>query len=118
MVYSVARTDAPRHIKMPQPGKIRPTTQPQGPSQPSSTVRPISVSRLRDLVELGKPRLSLLVIFTSAMGLWLAAEPAPLLPSIVFLLATYERHLAAGKLTSAKIHIDFKAWIPVKLCRQ
>jgi len=107
MGYSVARIDDPRYIKMPQSGKIRPTTQPQGPPQISATARPFAMSRIRDLVELGKPRLSLLVIFTSAMGMWLAAEPAPLLPSIVFLLATSCLVAAANTLNCwIEIEID------------
>lgn len=49
---------------------------------------PAPVARIRDVIELGKPRLSLLVIFTAASGLWLAPAAPPLFSSIVFLLAT------------------------------
>ena len=50
--------------------------------------RAASISHLRDLVELGKPRLSLLVVFTSAIGLWLSpSQPGPL-PTVVFVVST------------------------------
>jgi protoheme IX farnesyltransferase len=44
--------------------------------------------RLRDLVELGKPRLSSMVIFTAAVGVWLAGGPFAHWTTLVFLLST------------------------------
>jgi len=46
------------------------------------------LSRVRDLAALGKPRLSVLVIFTTAVGVWLAPEPPGLGLTLAFLLAT------------------------------
>jgi protoheme IX farnesyltransferase len=46
------------------------------------------IARLRDTIELGKPRLSMLVIFTSATGVWLAPQRPGLLATVSFLLAT------------------------------
>jgi protoheme IX farnesyltransferase len=44
--------------------------------------------RLRDLADLGKPRITLLVLFTSAVGLWLAPGSLGALRTAVFLAAT------------------------------
>jgi protoheme IX farnesyltransferase len=44
--------------------------------------------RLRDLVQLGKPRITLLVLFTGAVGLWMAPGGLGLARAIAFLLAT------------------------------
>jgi protoheme IX farnesyltransferase len=46
------------------------------------------MTRTRDLIELGKPRLSILVIFTTAAGLWLAPDLPDLPRSALFLVAT------------------------------
>lgn len=48
----------------------------------------VSSSRIRDLIDLGKPRLSLLVLFTAAIGLWLAPNQPSMLHSLLFLAAT------------------------------
>lgn len=50
--------------------------------------RPAPISRLRDMIDLGKPRLSVLVIFTSATGVWLAPSPPGPARTLAFLLAT------------------------------
>jgi protoheme IX farnesyltransferase len=47
-----------------------------------------AISRLRDLAALGKPRLSFLVIFTTAVGVWLAPSPPAAGLTVMFLLAT------------------------------
>ena len=44
--------------------------------------------RFRDLVDLGKPRITLLVLFTSAVGLWMAPGTLGAVRTVVFLLAT------------------------------
>ena len=49
---------------------------------------PVPVARIRDLVELGKPRLSLLVIFTAGTGMLIAPVVPPVEIVAVFLLAT------------------------------
>lgn len=49
---------------------------------------PGRMARLNDLVALGKPRLSGLVIFTSAIGVWLAPVHLDFLRSATFVLAT------------------------------
>ncbi len=46
------------------------------------------VARLRDLFELGKPRLSMLVLFTAAMGLAAAPSVASAWRAAIFVLAT------------------------------
>jgi len=46
------------------------------------------LSRVRDLAALGKPRLSFLVIFTTAVGVWLAPAPPAFGLTLAFLLAT------------------------------
>ena len=46
------------------------------------------LSLLKDLAALGKPRLSVLVIFTTAVGVWLAPSPPALGLTLTFLLAT------------------------------
>ena len=46
------------------------------------------VARLRDLIELGKPRLSMLVLFTAATGLAAAPSVASVWRAAVFVLAT------------------------------
>ncbi len=51
-------------------------------------VAPAPFARLRDLVELGKPRLSFLVIFTAATGVWLAGSSLGVLRTVGFLIAT------------------------------
>lgn len=50
--------------------------------------RPAVVARLRDLVALGKPRLSVLVLFTSAIGVWMAGGQLGPLRTLVFLVST------------------------------
>jgi len=50
--------------------------------------RPAPLARVRDLVALGKPRLSGLVIFTAAMGLAVAPEVPDLTRALAFLAAT------------------------------
>lgn len=45
-------------------------------------------ARVRDLIDLGKPRLSMLVLFTAATGLWLAPHPPGIARSLIFLVAT------------------------------
>jgi len=47
-----------------------------------------AIARARDIVDLGKPRLSLLVIFTAATGIWMAPSAPRLGTSLIFLLAT------------------------------
>jgi len=48
----------------------------------------VALGRIRDVIDLGKPRITLLVVFTAAVGLWLApANPGPARGAI-FLLAT------------------------------
>jgi protoheme IX farnesyltransferase len=59
-------------------------------------------ARLSDFAALGKPRLSLLVIFTTAIGVWLAPNPLAPLTTFVFLLATSSLVAAAN---------TFNCWI-------
>ena len=47
-----------------------------------------SKGRLRDLLELGKPRITLLVLFTSAVGIWMAPGSLGWLETALFLIAT------------------------------
>ena len=47
-----------------------------------------SADQLRDLIELGKPRITLLVLFTTAVGLWLAPGSLGAGPLALFLVAT------------------------------
>jgi protoheme IX farnesyltransferase len=69
--------------------------------------RGASIGQLRDLVELGKPRLSLLVIFTSAIGLWLAPVQPGLVPTVLFVLSTSCLVAAANTLNCwIEIEID------------
>ncbi len=56
----------------------------QGPRAGSAPARP----RVADLIALGKPRLSALVICTQAAGLWLAPTPLPWWRALLTLLAT------------------------------
>jgi len=56
------------------------------------------IARLRDFVELGKPRLSLLVIFTAAVGAWLAPLALSWPRTLAFLLATSTLVAAANTL--------------------
>jgi protoheme IX farnesyltransferase len=58
------------------------------------------MARVRDFVELGKPRLSLLVIFTSAVGVWLAPTQPGALPTVSFLIATSCLVAAANAINS------------------
>ena len=62
------------------------------------TSRAPSVGRLADLAALGKPRLSLLVIFTAAIGVWLAPQPPGPWTTAGFLLATAALVAAANAL--------------------
>ena len=64
------------------------------------------VARLRDLVELGKPRLSLLVIFTAAIGVWLAPVGIGAGRTLLFLVATSALVAAANTLN---------CWIEVEI---
>lgn len=59
---------------------------------------PAGISRLRDLVELGKPRLSVLVIFTTAIGVWMSGATMGPLRTLSFLLATSGLVAAANTL--------------------
>jgi protoheme IX farnesyltransferase len=52
------------------------------------TTRAPSIGRLKDLAALGKPRLSLLVIFTTAVGVWFARAPLGPITTLIFLFAT------------------------------
>lgn len=56
------------------------------------------IARVRDFVELGKPRLSLLVLFTAAVGVWLAPPSLSWPRTLVFLLATSSLVAAANTL--------------------
>jgi len=62
------------------------------------TSRVPSVGRLGDLAALGKPRLSVLVIFTAAIGVFLAPEPPGPWTTAGFLLATAALVAAANTL--------------------
>ncbi|HXV75615.1 MAG TPA: heme o synthase [Candidatus Polarisedimenticolaceae bacterium] len=46
------------------------------------------LARFADFAALGKPRLSVMVIFTTAIGVWLAPAPPLLATTLLFLLAT------------------------------
>lgn len=59
-----------------------------GAIRESAARLPARVARLSDIVALGKPRLSLLVIFTSAIGVWLAPHHLDALRGATFVLAT------------------------------
>ena len=54
--------------------------------------------RLADLAALGKPRLSALVVFTAAMGVWCAPQPLALGATALFLLSTAGLVAAANTL--------------------
>ena len=45
-------------------------------------------SRLYDLIDLGKPRITLLVLFTGGVGLWMAPGSLGLARTLAFLVAT------------------------------
>lgn len=60
--------------------------------------QPASIARVRDWLELGKPRLSSLVLFTAASGVWAAPEAAPLVTSAIFVFATFWLVVAANTL--------------------
>lgn len=51
-------------------------------------VRPIPSTTFRNVVDLGKPRITLLVVFTTAVGLWLAGSPLGVGSTALFLSAT------------------------------
>ncbi len=44
--------------------------------------------RFRDLLELGKPRITMLVLFTSGVGVWMAPGSLSAIETVVFLIAT------------------------------
>ncbi len=44
--------------------------------------------RVRDLVELGKPRITMLVLFTTAVGLWMAPGSLGFVGTLLFLMGT------------------------------
>jgi protoheme IX farnesyltransferase len=46
------------------------------------------VSFTRNVVDLGKPRITMMVVFTTAVGLWLAGAPLPIGTTAAFLAAT------------------------------
>jgi protoheme IX farnesyltransferase len=71
-----------------------------------SIVRVSPIAQLRDLVELGKPRLSLLVIFTSAVGVWLAPVQPTAFVTLGFVIATSGLVAAANTLN---------CWIEVEI---
>jgi protoheme IX farnesyltransferase len=58
----------------------------------------ISAAVLRDLVELGKPRITLLVLFTTAVGLWVAPSSLSAASMALFLAATGSLVAAANTL--------------------
>ena len=64
----------------------------------SAASRAPFAGRLADLAALGKPRLSALVIFTAAMGVWCAPEPLGLGAAALFLLSTAGLVAAANTL--------------------
>lgn len=68
--------------------------------------QPNTLSRARDVVDLGKPRLSTLVIFTAAIGIWLAPSAPSLGMSLIFLAATSCLVFAANSLN---------CWIEIEL---
>ena len=57
-------------------------------SGPRVAVEPFSTSTVRDLVDLAKPRITSMVVFTTAMGLWLAPGSIGAGRSAVLLIAT------------------------------
>lgn len=69
-------------------------------------VRPAPMARLRDLIELGKPRLSMMVIFTSAVGMWVARAGMGFGRAAAFVLATSCLMAAANTLN---------CWIEIEL---
>jgi len=64
----------------------------------AATSRATSASLIGDLAALGKPRLSALVIFTAATGVWLSPIPSPPWATAWFLLATAALVAAANTL--------------------
>jgi heme o synthase len=64
----------------------------------SAAIPPFALGRVRDLAALGKPRLSLLVLFTAAAGVALAPAPPGLSRTLVFLVATAALVAAANTL--------------------
>jgi heme o synthase len=64
----------------------------------SAAIPTLALGRVRDLAALGKPRLSLLVLFTAAAGVALAPAPPSLLRTLVFLVATAALVAAANTL--------------------
>jgi len=74
-----------------------------------SLALPAPITRLRDLIELGKPRLSMLVIFTAGIGVWLA--PVGSLGwanTLGFLLAT-SALVASGNTLNCWIEVELDA---------
>jgi protoheme IX farnesyltransferase len=64
----------------------------------AAALNPVALGRLRDLAALGKPRLSFLVLFTAASGVWLAPAPPGLARTLGFLVATAALVAAANTL--------------------
>ncbi|MDH3627931.1 MAG: heme o synthase [Acidobacteriota bacterium] len=67
-------------------------------SHSSVTVAPTPFVQFRNLVELGKPRLSFLVVFTAGTGIWLMPASLPAMPTLIFLFSTSALVAAANTL--------------------
>lgn len=67
-------------------------------SHTSVSALPAPISRIRNLIELGKPRLSFLVVFTAGTGIWLMPGSLATTPTIVFLISTSVLVAAANTL--------------------
>jgi protoheme IX farnesyltransferase len=62
-------------------------SQPQTTSTPAAAARPnTALGSLRDFIALGKPRITFMVLVTTAGGIWLAPNPLPTARAIVTLI--------------------------------
>jgi protoheme IX farnesyltransferase len=65
---------------------VNPVTQTSAPDEATPSRARVQTVALRDLIALGKPRITLMVLVTTAGGIWLAPHPLPLAKAIVTLL--------------------------------
>jgi len=75
----------------------------------TAVLHTVPLGRIRDLAALGKPRLSVLVLFTAAAGVWLGPQPPGLGRTLVFLVATAALVAAANTLN---------CWLECEIDRQ
>jgi len=94
---------------MPQTPPIEPRPRNGSPAAGVLLAAPPAVgARLRDLVALGKPRLSGLVLFSGAIGIWLAPSAPGVLNSLAFLVATASL-IGAANMLNCWIEVEIDA---------